>query len=89
MGERLDAAGVDPASFTAASLKGVSKDGQIYGMPFDTWAPLWHINLNYFRQPGWSRRQARAADEPGGTARSGAAVQERDRQALFRAGADQ
>lgn len=52
MGEGLRAAGVDPASFTEASLKGVTKDGEIYGMPFDTWAPLWHINLNYFRQAG-------------------------------------
>ena len=36
-------------SFTAASSKGVSKDGKIYGLPFDTWAPLWHINMNHFR----------------------------------------
>lgn len=52
MGEGLRAVGVDPASFTEASLKGVTKDGEIYGMPFDTWAPLWHINLNYFRKAG-------------------------------------
>ena len=36
-------------------------DGAIYGMPFDTWAPLWHINLNYFRKAGLVRgRQARS-----------------------------
>jgi multiple sugar transport system substrate-binding protein len=52
MGVELRDIGVDPASFTDASLKGVSMGGEIYGMPFDTWAPLWHINLNYFRQAG-------------------------------------
>jgi multiple sugar transport system substrate-binding protein len=30
----------------------VSKHGQVYGMPIDNWAPLWHINMNYFRQAG-------------------------------------
>jgi multiple sugar transport system substrate-binding protein len=30
----------------------VEKQGQIYGMPIDNWAPLWHINMNYFRQAG-------------------------------------
>ncbi len=52
IGEGLRAAGVDPQSFTAASLKGVTRHGEIYGLPFDTWAPLWHINMNYFRQAG-------------------------------------
>lgn len=52
MGEGLKRVGIDPASFTEASLKGVSMNGEIYGLPFDTWAPLWHINLNYFRQAG-------------------------------------
>jgi multiple sugar transport system substrate-binding protein len=52
MGDALRAAGVDPAGFTEASLKGVTQDGRIYGMPFDTWAPLWHINMNQFREAG-------------------------------------
>lgn len=52
MGEGLRSVGVDPASFTTAGLTGVTKEGKIYGMPFDTWAPLWHINLNYFRKAG-------------------------------------
>jgi multiple sugar transport system substrate-binding protein len=34
------------------SRKGVTKNGAVYGLPIDTWAPLWHINLNYFRQAG-------------------------------------
>lgn len=52
MAAGLRGAGVDPASFTQASLKGVTINGEIYGLPFDTWAPLWHINLNYFRKAG-------------------------------------
>jgi multiple sugar transport system substrate-binding protein len=48
----LRAVGVDPNGFTAASLVSVSKQGQIYGLPIDNWAPLWHINMNYFRQAG-------------------------------------
>lgn len=52
IGRELRAAGVDLSTFTEASLKGVTKDGEIFGLPFDTWAPLWHINLNYFRQAG-------------------------------------
>lgn len=55
MGARLKEAGVDPANFTEASLKGVTMAGEIWGMPFDTWAPLWHINMNYFRQAGLVR----------------------------------
>jgi multiple sugar transport system substrate-binding protein len=52
MDAALAAVGVMPESFTTVSRKGVTKQGRIYGMPFDTWAPLWHINLNYFRQAG-------------------------------------
>lgn len=52
MADELRAAGVNPDDFTAASLAGVSKRGEIYGMPIDNWAPLWHINMNYFRQAG-------------------------------------
>jgi multiple sugar transport system substrate-binding protein len=52
IGDELRAAGVSPDDFTAASLAGVSKHGQIYGMPMDNWAVLWHINMNYFRQAG-------------------------------------
>ena len=52
IGAELQAVGVDPASFTEASRKGVTKESQVFGLPFDTWAPLWHINLNYFRTAG-------------------------------------
>lgn len=52
IGEGLKSVGVDLADFTPASAKGVIHEGQVYGLPFDTWAPLWHINLNYFRKAG-------------------------------------
>jgi multiple sugar transport system substrate-binding protein len=52
VGPGLRSVGIDPATFTDASVKGVTKDGEIWGLPFDTWTMLWHINLNYFRQAG-------------------------------------
>ena len=35
--------------------RGDASTATIWGLPFDTWAPLWHINLNYFRQAGLVR----------------------------------
>ena len=52
VGAGLREVGIDPSMFTPASVRGVTKNGEIYGLPFDTWAPLWHINLNYFRKAG-------------------------------------
>jgi multiple sugar transport system substrate-binding protein len=51
----LVAAGVDPARFTATARNGVARDGDVYGLPIDNWAPLWHINMNYFRRAGLVR----------------------------------
>ncbi|KRB60065.1 sugar ABC transporter substrate-binding protein [Rhizobium sp. Root708] len=50
--EVLKSAGVDPAGFTAAGREGVTKDGQIFGLPIDSHTMLWHINMNYFRKAG-------------------------------------
>jgi multiple sugar transport system substrate-binding protein len=55
MDDTLARAGVRPTDFTHAALRGVTNEAHIYGMPIDTWAPLWHINLNYFRQAGLVR----------------------------------
>jgi multiple sugar transport system substrate-binding protein len=52
MGPGLESVGIDPAAFTRAAREGVTKNGQVWGLPFDNWAPLWHINLNQFRQAG-------------------------------------
>lgn len=55
IGADLVAAGVDPARFTPAAARAVTLGGQIYGLPFDNWAPLWHININEFRRAGLVR----------------------------------
>lgn len=55
IGDDLIAAGVDPAQFTEAARRAVTIDDRIYGLPFDTWAPLWHINLGEFRKAGLVR----------------------------------
>jgi multiple sugar transport system substrate-binding protein len=48
----LTRAGIDPAGLTEAADRAVTIDGQRWGMPIDTWAPLWHINMNLFREAG-------------------------------------
>jgi multiple sugar transport system substrate-binding protein len=55
MRQGLSRAGVDPAAFTETALNGVQREGEIYGLPIDNWAPLWHINLNLFRKAGLVR----------------------------------
>lgn len=55
LGDDLRTAGIDPARFSAAAQKAVTIDGRIYGLPFDTWAPLWHINMAEFRKAGLVR----------------------------------
>jgi multiple sugar transport system substrate-binding protein len=51
----LRAVGVEPATFTHAAREGVTRDAHVYALPFDTWAPLWHINMNLFRAAGLVR----------------------------------
>lgn len=48
----LRAAGINPDDFTRVAREGVVRDGHIYALPFDNWAPLWHINMNLFRAAG-------------------------------------
>jgi multiple sugar transport system substrate-binding protein len=48
----LASVGIGADSFTVAAREGVVRDGHIFALPFDNWAPLWHINLNLFRQAG-------------------------------------
>ena len=45
-------AGIDPADFTPAARQGVTIDGHVYGMPFDNWMQLWHINTALFARAG-------------------------------------
>jgi multiple sugar transport system substrate-binding protein len=51
----LRSVGVDSAGFTRVAREGVTRDGHVYALPFDNWAPLWHINLALFRSAGQLR----------------------------------
>jgi multiple sugar transport system substrate-binding protein len=48
--EELAAMGAPPAAFTGAARAAVTIGGRVWGMPIDSWAPLWHINMNLFRK---------------------------------------
>jgi multiple sugar transport system substrate-binding protein len=48
----LAAAGLSPAVFTPAARGGVTWNGRMYGLPWDTHGGLWHINLGLFRKAG-------------------------------------
>jgi multiple sugar transport system substrate-binding protein len=50
--EGFRSAGIDPKGFTRVAREGVVRDGHIYALPFDNWAPLWHINMDLFRAAG-------------------------------------
>lgn len=52
MDDILKSGGVEVSSFTSAGQAGVTKNGKIYGMPFDTWTMLFHVNLNLFKEAG-------------------------------------
>lgn len=51
----LRQAGIDPASFTDAARAGVVKDGQVYGMPWDTIGRLFHVNTRLMDQAALMR----------------------------------
>ena len=51
----LAEAGVAPAGFTAAGRSGVTRDGAVYGLPWDTVGGLWHVNTRLFEQAGLMR----------------------------------
>jgi multiple sugar transport system substrate-binding protein len=48
----LAAQGIAPDSFTDASRGGVTKEGKLYGLPFDNWTMLFHVNLNLMKEAG-------------------------------------
>ena len=51
----LAQAKIDPAAFTAAARRGVTKNGRIYGLPWDTIGGLYHINTALFAKAGLMR----------------------------------
>lgn len=46
----LKQAGVNPSDLTSTAKDGVTRDGQVYGLPLDTWTMLYHINMNLMKQ---------------------------------------
>jgi multiple sugar transport system substrate-binding protein len=48
----LKKAGVDTATYSAQAKTGTTFDGKTYALPFDTWAWLWHVNVNLFKKAG-------------------------------------
>ncbi|MCY1354906.1 sn-glycerol-3-phosphate-binding periplasmic protein UgpB [compost metagenome] len=50
--EVLSAQGISPDSFTVAARDGVTKEGQMFGLPFDNWTMLFHVNMNLMKQAG-------------------------------------
>ncbi|OJF93790.1 extracellular solute-binding protein [Pararhizobium antarcticum] len=48
----LAAQGILPDSFTDAARNGVTKEEQMFGLPFDNWTMLFHVNLNLMKQAG-------------------------------------
>jgi multiple sugar transport system substrate-binding protein len=49
------AAGIDTADFTDHAKAGTQFDGKTYALPFDTWAWLWHFNLNLMKKAGLTK----------------------------------
>ncbi|NBC96215.1 MAG: extracellular solute-binding protein [Deinococcus-Thermus bacterium] len=50
--EDLAAAGIDTSDWTDGARAGVTWDGEIYGMPMDLHANLWHVNMDLMAQAG-------------------------------------
>ncbi len=55
LGPYLAQAGISPASFTEASRLGVTIEGRIYGLPWDTHGGLFHVNTALFAKAGLMR----------------------------------
>ena len=51
----LEAAGITPDSFTDASRSAVTIGNNVYGLPFDTHAGLFHVNTALFEKAGLMR----------------------------------
>ena len=51
----LRQASITPANFTEAARQGVTMNGRIYGLPWDTHGGLFHVNTALFAQAGLMR----------------------------------
>lgn len=52
IGDDLASVGIDPADWTENAREAVTWEGQIYGVPMDFHANLWHVNMALMEQAG-------------------------------------
>lgn len=52
LSQKFSEIGIDKNSFTKAAINGVTINNEIYGLPFDNWTQLWHINTKLFAKAG-------------------------------------
>lgn len=52
LGNRFEAAGINPSDWTAPAKGAITYDGQMYAVPFDLHANLFHVNVDLFKEAG-------------------------------------
>ena len=52
LGPLFDEAGIDTADFVPTALENASSDGEVYALPFDLHAILFHVNMDLMEQAG-------------------------------------
>ncbi|QEE37500.1 extracellular solute-binding protein (plasmid) [Octadecabacter sp. SW4] len=52
IGDDLQSVGIDPSDWSDRARNAVTYDGQIYGVPMDIHANLWHVNMDLMAQAG-------------------------------------
>ncbi|RKI54189.1 extracellular solute-binding protein [Corallococcus sp. AB049A] len=52
LGKDFAAVGIDVADFVPAAREGVTANGELWALPFDLHALLWHVNADLFIQAG-------------------------------------
>ena len=67
LGKDFAEVGIDVADFVPAAREGVTANGEIWALPFDLHALLWHVNADLFIQAGLvdDAGPAEAAPQPG------------------------
>lgn len=50
--EKFEEFGIDPGDWTEPALGAVTYNDQLYGVPFDLHANLWHVNVDLFKEAG-------------------------------------
>jgi multiple sugar transport system substrate-binding protein len=53
--DAFKAAGINTAEFSDHAKAGTQFNGKTYALPFDTWAWLWHFNLNLMKKAGLTK----------------------------------